>query len=34
MIRFKAKYSPEVELQHLDDIDFQWSGTDEDGERQ
>jgi hypothetical protein len=32
MIRFKAKYSPEVELRHLDDIDFQWSGIDEDGQ--
>jgi hypothetical protein len=32
MIKFKAKYSPTIELRHLDEIDFQWSGIDEEGE--
>lgn len=32
VVRFKAKFSPEIEAQHLDSIDFQWSGIDEDGE--
>ena len=31
-IKFKPRYSPEFEAKHLDSLDFQWSGTNEDGE--
>ena len=30
-IKFKPKYSPEFEAEHLDSLSFQWSGVDEDG---
>jgi hypothetical protein len=30
-IEFKPKYSPKFQAKHLDHLDFQWSGTDEDG---
>ena len=30
-IKFKPKFSPEFEAEHLDTLDFQWSGVDEDG---
>ena len=29
-IKFKPKYSPEFEAKHLDLLEFQWSGIDED----
>jgi hypothetical protein len=31
-IEFKPKYSAKFQAKHLDHLDFQWSGTDEDGE--
>lgn len=31
-IEFKPKYSPKFQAKHLDNLDFQWSGLDEDGE--
>ena len=30
-IEFKPKYSPKFQAKHLDHLDFQWSGLDEDG---
>ena len=31
-IEFKPKYSAKFQAKHLDNLDFQWSGLDEDGE--
>lgn len=31
-IEFTPKYSPKFQAKHLDNLDFQMSGTDEDGE--